>query len=148
MYFQLTKKELTMTDAVDLEDGDLAKKLVKVYIKIREKRKELKNAYEEEDKELEAQIDTINEKLLEVLKSVGAESMRTEFGTITKRIYKRFYTNDWYSFHSFVKEHDALDLLEKRVSQGNMATFLEENPDLHPPGLNVDSRYAVVITKR
>jgi len=137
-----------MTDAVDLEDGDLAKKLVKVYIKIREKRKELKNAYEEEDKELEAQIDTINEKLLEVLKSVGAESMRTEFGTITKRIYKRFYTNDWYSFHSFVKEHDALDLLEKRVSQGNMATFLEENPDLHPPGLNVDSRYAVVITKR
>jgi len=137
-----------MTDVVEVEDGDLAKKLVKVYIKIREKRKELKNAYEEEDKELEAQIDTINEKLLEVLKSVGAESMRTEFGTITKRIYKRFYTNDWYSFHSFVKEHDALDLLEKRVSQGNMATFLEENPDLHPPGLNVDSRYAVVITKR
>jgi hypothetical protein len=130
------------------ENGDLAKKLVKVYVKIRDTRKELKAKYEEEDKALEDQLDTINLELLELLKSMGAESMRTEFGTITKRVYKRYYTNDWYSFHNFVKEHDALDLLEKRVSQGNMTTFLEENPDLHPPGLNVDSRYAVVITKR
>jgi hypothetical protein len=130
------------------ENGDLAKKLVKVYVKIRDKRKELKAKYEEEDKALEDQIDAINSELLELLKSMGAESMRTEFGTITKRVYKRYYTNDWYSFHTFIKEHDALDLLEKRVSQGNMASFLEEHPDLHPPGLNVDSRYAVVITKR
>jgi hypothetical protein len=130
------------------ENGELAKKLVKVYVKIRDKRKEIKEAYETEDKALEDQLDAINAELLEMLKTMGAESMRTEFGTITKRVYKRYYTNDWYSFHNFVKEHDALDLLEKRVSQGNMTTFLEENPDLHPPGLNVDSRYAVVITKR
>lgn len=130
------------------ENGELAKKLVKVYVKIRDTRKELKAKYEEEDKALEDQLDAINAELLEMLKTMGAESMRTEFGTITKRVYKRYYTNDWYSFHNFVKEHDALDLLEKRVSQGNMTTFLEENPDLHPPGLNVDSRYAVVITKR
>lgn len=130
------------------ENADLAKKLVKVYVKIRDKRKEIKEAYETEDKALEDQLDAINAELLEMLKTMGAESMRTEFGTITKRVYKRYYTNDWYSFHNFVKEHDALDLLEKRVSQGNMTTFLEENPDLHPPGLNVDSRYAVVITKR
>lgn len=130
------------------ENGDLAKKLVKVYVKIRDKRRAIKEAYEAEDKSLETQLDAINAELLEMLKTMGAESMRTEFGTITKRVYKRYYTNDWYSFHNFIKEHDALDLLEKRVSQGNMNTFLEENPDLHPPGLNVDSRYAVVITKR
>jgi hypothetical protein len=130
------------------ENGDLAKKLVKVYVKIRDKRRAIKEAYEAEDKALEDQLDAINLELLEMLKTMGAESMRTEFGTITKRVYKRYYTNDWYSFHNFIKEHDALDLLEKRVSQGNMSTFLEENPDLHPPGLNVDSRYAVVITKR
>jgi hypothetical protein len=130
------------------ENGDLAKKLVKVYVKIRDKRKQIKEAFETEDKALEDQLDAINVELLEMLKTMGAESMRTEFGTITKRVYKRYYTNDWYSFHNFVKEHDALDLLEKRVSQGNMSQFLEENPDLHPPGLNVDSRYAVVITKR
>jgi len=130
------------------EDKDLAKKLVKIYVKIRDRRREIKAAFEEEDKALEAKLDVINGELLEILKTMGAESMRTEFGTITKRVYRRFNTNDWYSFHNFIKEHDALDLLEKRVSQGNMNTFLEENPDLHPPGLNVDSRYAVVITKR
>jgi len=130
------------------ENVDLAKKLVKIYVKIRDKRRAISAAYEEEDKSLEAQLDVINNELLEILKTMGAESMRTEFGTVTKRIYKRYDTNDWYSFHNFIKEHDALDLLEKRVSQGNMTQFLEDYPDLHPPGLNVNSRYAVVITKK
>ena len=26
--------------------------------------------------------------------------------------------------------------------------FLEDNPDLHPPGLNVDSRYTVVVRRK
>jgi hypothetical protein len=41
-----------------------------------------------------------------------------------------------------------MNLLEKRIAQTNMATFLEDNPDLHPPGLNVDSRYTVVVRRK
>jgi len=126
------------------DGGDVTKKLVKIYTKIREKRR----AIAEEDKELEKQLQTIGVELLEIMRNMGVESMRTEFGTVTKRISKRFTTNDWYSFHTFVKEHDAIDLMEKRISQGNMEQFLEDHPDLHPPGLNVDRTYTAVITKR
>jgi hypothetical protein len=63
-------------------------------------------------------------------------------------VKKRYWTNDWHSFYAFLKEHEALELLEKRVAQTNMSTFLEENPDLHPPGLNVDSRYSVVVRRK
>jgi len=38
--------------------------------------------------------------------------------------------------------------LEKRIAQTNMATFLEENPDLLPPGLNVDSKYTISIRRK
>jgi len=38
--------------------------------------------------------------------------------------------------------------MEKRIAQTNMSTFLEENPDLHPPGLNIDSRYTVVVRRK
>jgi hypothetical protein len=38
--------------------------------------------------------------------------------------------------------------LEKRVAQSNMATFIEENPDAIPPGLQVDSRYTAVIRRK
>ena len=50
--------------------------------------------------------------------------------------------------HEFILEHEAPDLLEKRVNQGNMKQFLEENPDVVPMGLNVDSEYVVTVRKK
>jgi hypothetical protein len=44
-------------------------------------------------------------------------------------------------------QHDALDLLEKRIAQTNMATFLEENPGVYPPGLNTTTEYQISVRK-
>ena len=125
-----------------------ADKLVKAYVRIRDKRKEIADAYEKQDNELKESLELIESELLEMCKETGADSLRTEFGTVTRRVAKRYWTNDWHSFHEFLKEHDALELLEKRIAQINMSTFLEENPDLLPPGLNVDSRYTVTVRRK
>ena len=123
-------------------------KLVKAYIKIRDARKELADQFEKQDSELKESLEAIESELLEACKAIGADSIRTPFGTLSRTVKKRYWTNDWHSFYQFVKENDALELLEKRVAQTNMSTFLEENPDLHPPGLNVDSRYSVVVRRK
>ena len=86
--------------------------------------------------------------LLDVCKETGADSLRTEFGTVSRRVSKRYWTTDWNSMYEFVKDNDQLDLLEKRIAQGNMSTYLEENPDKLPPGLNVDSKYAVTVRRK
>lgn len=125
-----------------------ADKLVKAYVRIRDKRKEIADAYEKQDNELKESLELIESELLEMCKETGADSLRTEFGTVTRRVAKRYWTNDWHSFHEFLKEHGALELLEKRIAQTNMSTFLEENPDLLPPGLNVDSRYTVTVRRK
>lgn len=125
-----------------------ADKLVKTYVKIRDKRKELVDQYEKEDNNLKEALELIESELLEMCKETGADSLRTEFGTVTRRVAKRYWTNDWHSFHEFLKEHGALELLEKRIAQTNMSAFLEENPDLLPPGLNVDSRYTVTVRRK
>lgn len=119
-------------------------KLVKAYIKIRDARTELNKQIDE----LEEKQDVIQAKLLEICKETGTESLRTEFGTVTKRVAKRYWTSDWDSFYKFMKENDAMQLLEQRVSKTNMEQFLEENPDLHPPGLNVDANYAVTVRRK
>ena len=119
-------------------------RLVKAYIKIRDVRSELTKQIDE----LEEKQKVIQDKLLEICKETGTESLRTEFGTVTKRITKRYWTSDWESFYKFMKEHDDMQLLEQRVSRGNMESFLEENPDLHPPGLNVDANYAVTVRRK
>lgn len=121
-----------------------ANKLVKIYLKIRDKRAELAK----QDSELEEQQGVIEAELLNICKETGADGLRTEFGTVTRSVKKRFWTSDWSSFYDFVKEHNALELLEKRVAQSNMATFIEENPDAVPPGLQVDSRYTAVIRRK
>lgn len=125
-----------------------ADKLVKTYVKIRDKRKELVDQYEKEDNNLKEALELIESELLEMCKETGADSLRTEFGTVTRRVAKRYWTNDWHSFHEFLKKHGTLELLEKRIAQTNMSTFLEENPDLLPPGLNVDSRYTVTVRRK
>jgi hypothetical protein len=125
-----------------------ADKLVKTYVRIRDKRKELAEQYEKEDNNLKEALELIEGELLEMCKETGADSLRTEFGTVTRRVAKRYWTNDWHSFHEFLKEHGTLELLEKRIAQTNMSTFLEENPDLLPPGLQVDSRYAVTVRRK
>jgi len=125
-------------------DNITADKLVKTYIKIRDKRAEIKK----QDDDLEEQQKIIEGELLEICKATGAESLRTEFGTVSRKISKRYWTSDWSSFYDFLKKHDAVDLLEKRIAQSTMSAFLEENPELLPPGLQVDRQFTAVIRRK
>lgn len=123
-------------------------KLVKVYLKIRDKRKELQIEYDKKDEYLKDTLKEVETALLDVCKETGADSLRTDFGTVSRRVSKRYWTTDWNSMYEFVKDNDQLDLLERRIAQGNMSTYLEENPDKLPPGLNVDSKYAVTVRRK
>jgi len=76
-----------------------ANKLVKIYLKIRDKRAELSK----EDSALEEQQNIIEAELLNICKETGADGLRTEFGTVTRSVKKRFWTSDWSSFYDFVK---------------------------------------------
>jgi hypothetical protein len=49
--------------------------------------------------------------------------------------------------HKFILEHGVPELLEKRLQQTNMRAFLEENPELLPPGLNSNAEYSVTIRR-
>jgi hypothetical protein len=118
-------------------------KLVKIYVKIRDRRREIYK----EDKALEEQLNLVSNEILEICKEQGSSLIRTKYGTVSRRTKKNYYTSDWHELFNFVKEHDAFPLLQQRLHNANMEQFLEENPDLHPPGLYADTTMSVVITK-
>lgn len=122
-------------------------KLAEVYIKIRDKRAELKEKFEQQDEELKAQQDLLAEKMLEVCRDNNADSIKTPAGTIIRKVDTRYWTTDWDSMYQFIQEHDAYPLLEKRLHQTNLKQFLEENPNLLPAGLQADSKYTVVVRR-
>jgi len=124
-----------------------AEKLVSAYIKIRDKRAELKKQYDLSDAELLDKQNTCQNALLEILKGAGGESIKTKFGTATRTVKTRYWTTDWQSMYDFIKDENSIYLLEQRIHQGNMKKFLEENPDKLPVGLSLDSSYAITVRR-
>ena len=124
-----------------------ADKLVSIYIKLRDKRAQALKAFEELDTELKTQQDMVSDKLQEMLKEIGADNIKTKHGTVSRTIKTRYWTSDWASMFQFIKDNDAMYLMEQRIHQTNIKKFLEENPDQLPIGLNSDSRYTVSVRK-
>jgi len=123
-------------------------RIVAVYLKIRDKKAQLTNELNAKLAELDIKLKVVNDALLAHCKENNVESVRTEHGTFYRSTKTKYWTGDWEAMGKFIIEHDAVDLMEKRIHQGNMRLFLEENPDLLPPGLNVDSEYTVTVRRK
>lgn len=124
-----------------------AEALVSAYINIRDERDRIISQQKQALKALEEQLETVSKALLEICKENKLDGFRTDFGTVSQITKTEYWTNDWESLYKFIKENDAFHLLHKRVNQSGMKEFLEENPDLHPAGLNVDQEYSIRVTR-
>jgi hypothetical protein len=124
-----------------------ADKLVGVYIKIRDAREQLKREFDVQDADLVGQMDVIEQTLLDMCKTIDADSIKTKHGLAMRSVKSRYTTNNWEKFYEFMLDHKVPELLEKRIHQTNMKQFLEENPDLHPAGLMADSKYSIVVRR-
>ena len=122
-------------------------KLARIYIKIRNRVQELNQEYETQIEELKAQQAEISNAMKDQMLAMGSTTMRTDAGTVMLSKKTRYHTSDWAEFKRFMVENDAIDLLEKRIAQLNMAQFLEENPGVVPPGLNSSSEYDISVRK-
>lgn len=122
-------------------------KLAKVYRKMQQRIQELTQAYENEVEEIKRQQDAVKIALKDWMRTLGVSSVRTDQGTVVLSTKTRYNTQDWDSFKDFVLEHKMVDLLEPRIAQRNMATFLSENPGLVPAGLYSTTEYAISVRK-
>lgn len=124
-----------------------ADRLVAVYRRIRATIEEKEEAHKQEIGDLKEKLDTISEHLLALCNEQNVDSLRTPEGTATRTVRTRYWTTDWASMYKVIHEHNVPFLLEQRVHNGNMKQFLEENPELHPPGLQEDRKYVITVRK-
>ena len=122
--------------------------LVKIYLTIRNEREKLKSSWEVKDGELEQEMKVLEQSMLTVCNDTNASSIRTESGTVIRSLKERFTTNDWDNFKKFVLDNEAIDLLERRIHQGNFKEFMAEHKDEGlPPGVNVMREFTIVVRK-
>jgi hypothetical protein len=125
------------------EESQTADKLVSAYINIR-------NAIQDKEDEIKALKETqeqMSAALLELCGEQNIDSIRTPFGTATRSVKTHYWTNDWHEMHEFIKENDALHLLEKRLHNTHMKEFLDENPGRVPPGLQAERKFVMTVRK-
>ena len=125
-----------MTDEINID------KLVSIHAKIKAKMDSL----DKQLAELEEQRVEVRVAIKDMMKEQNLQTVRTTSGTVSLMTKTRYNTQDWDSFKKFIIEHEVPDLLEKRIAQGNMATFLEENPGVLPPGLNSITEFDIRVT--
>ena len=122
------------------------------YLEIRDRRAALKKGYEAEDGKLKHLMDGIEDRLKTMMHELGAKSLRTEHGTPYIAYQESATVADWDALLTYIKECEAWDLLERRVSKTGVKNIMEEdrngqyqNPP--PPGVNF-TRFEVVNVRR
>lgn len=129
-------------------EGVSVEALTRAYLNLRTKRSELKAAFDAEDKTLEDDQNKLKRALLDHCKEHGVDSVRTSAGLFYRQTKTRYWTTDWDSMNKFILDNEVPEFYEKRLNQTSVRQFLEENPDLLPPGLNVDSEYVITVRKK
>jgi len=118
-------------------------RLIKAYIKLRD-------AIEEKEREkskLKEMQEKISVELLTRCEEAGGNISIPNVGRVSRRVSKRYWTSNWPALYKIIKERDAFNLLHQRITNSAMEQFLEDNPDIMPEGLNLDSEQTVVVTR-
>lgn len=121
--------------------------LVSAYRRIRATIAEEEEVHEAKIKGLKEKLELVSTELLNFCNEQNLDSVRTPEGTVSRRVQTRYWSTDWEEMYKFIEEHNVPFVLEKRIHNGNMKQFLEENPDVLPIGLQVDNKYVIQVRK-
>ena len=136
-----------MSAVEEIEDTKLDE-LVKVYLTIRSAREKMKAEWEVEDRALEDEMKVLEQNFMVTCNESNAKSIRTNNGTVIRKLNERFTVADGESFRKFVLENEAVDLLEARIHQGNFKEFIKDRAaDGLPPGVNVMREFTITVRK-
>jgi hypothetical protein len=122
--------------------------LVEAYLLIRSEREKLLREYEASDAKLKEDMSKLEAVMLDMCNAVNADSIKTKHGTVMRKLNERYFCQDWDNFYKYVLENEAVQLLERRIHQGNFKEHLAENEaDGLPPGVNVMREFGVSVRK-
>jgi len=130
-----------MSDIVTIEE------MVEAYRNVRDTIAKRKEVFEAQMEKLEKSLEVISSSILEFCNEHNLDSVKTPMGTVSRRVQSRYWTNDWESMYNFVVAQNIPFVLEKRIHNGNMQQFLDENPDQMPMGLQLDRKFVIQVRK-
>lgn len=125
-------------------------KLTKAYIAIRDRRTEIKKAFDEQYNDLGSKLDRLEAELLRFMQDNKSEAIKTTFGTVYRQEEVKPSCSDWSALDAWEKANpdiNASDILEKRVSKKFITEYMEANDGALPPGVSIYREYVARVRR-
>lgn len=120
---------------------------VSLYIKMRDKKAQMKADFEASVAPLTEKMDKLEAKLLDVFNKTGMDSVKTEFGTAYATTRTTASVADREAFMDYVKANEEWALLEVRTSKTAVEQYRSANDNELPPGINLREERVVNIRR-
>ena len=119
---------------------------VSLYIKMRDRKAELKAEFDAKVAPLNEKMDKLEAKLLHVFNETGMDSVKTESGTAYATTRVTASVADKEVFMAHVRAHDDWGLLEVRASKTAIDQYRSVHDDI-PPGVSMREERVVNVRR-
>ena len=120
--------------------------VIATYMKLRSQKESIEAETKDRVAGIKAKMEKLEAWIKEQADAQGVTSFKTRHGTAFLTTSDYANVADWDSVLDFIREHEAYDMLEKRISKVAVRGYIEQNKTV-PPGVNYGTRLDVNIRK-
>jgi hypothetical protein len=126
----------------DLKVGDV----IATYLTLRNQKEALAQSVKAKTDEINAKLAKIEAWIKQQADAQGVTSFKSEHGTAFLTTVDFANVADWDATLRFIRETEAYDMLEKRVSKTAVRAYIDQTKTV-PPGVNYGTKLEVNIRK-
>ncbi len=120
--------------------------VVATYMKLRSQKESIEAEVKDRVSVIKAKMEKLEAWIKEQADAQGVTSFKTKHGTAFLTTTDYANVADWDAVLGFIRENEAFDMLEKRISKIAVRGYIEANKAV-PPGVNYGTRLEVNIRK-
>jgi hypothetical protein len=120
--------------------------VIEGYMKLRLKKEAAEAKVKAELATISQQMDKLEAWLQQQAEAQGVTSFKTPHGTAFLQTVDFANVADWDATLKFIRDNEAFDMLERRVSKSAVRAYIDETKQV-PPGINYGTRINVNVRK-
>lgn len=120
--------------------------VIAAYMKLRTQKELIEAEIKDKVKGIEEKMDKLEAWIKEQADAQGVTSFKTKHGTAFLTTTDYANVADWDAVLKFIREEEAFDMLERRVSKTAVRGYIEATKAV-PPGVNYGTKLGVNIRK-
>lgn len=120
--------------------------VIRTYMKLRDQKAAIEAQVKDEVSTIKAKLEKLEAYLKTQMDAQGLTSFKSDYGTAFLTTTDYANVADWDAVLGFIRDNEAFDMLEKRVSKIAVRGYIEEKKSV-PPGINYGTKLEVNIRK-